>query len=319
MAAYYFFRLWAEHFGSRLLRPSVETAELDFEGCLNTRPAHKDYAGGPANYGVQSGSQGGLRWEATGLQDLSLQLSNFSGDSYPACGDLRPVLPNRTYRLRFEARVAGTFPAGSLLGIGLVDQRGWDATHSGSALDGLEVASDWTRFAGGELVTLPDCPGLLLLFRLQGFSSPASARLEIRHFELVMAEDFPPYRVVTAAASLSEDSSRLFVMLFNKHHQDSQPIELKLTTGRLLEARRWEVTGPALESTNLAGELVRETKSGELCTMAGPQLLRLTLPPHSMTAVEGVLSCRRQRAPLPSLRQRQGDVSPANFASPGAR
>jgi alpha-L-arabinofuranosidase len=304
MAVYYFFRLWAQHFGPRLLQPIVEATVLDFEGCLNTRPAHKDYSGGTANYTVQSGSQGGVHWEAVGLHDLTLQLSGFSGEGYPTCGILRPALPNRTYGLRFEARVAGTFPPGSRLGIGLVDQRGWDATHSGSALDGLEVASDWTSFSGGDMVTLPDCPGILILFRLQGFSSPSSARLEVRNFELIMADDFPPYGVVTAATSLSEDGSKLFAMLFNKHHQDSQTVELKLTNGGLLEVRRWEVTGPAMESTNLAGEVVRETVSGDLCPLISPQSLRLTLPPHSMTALEGVLSPRMNHTPRPTLRKR---------------
>jgi hypothetical protein len=171
-------------------------------------------------------------------------------------------------------------------------------------LDHHKTATDWTTYAGGEMVTLPDCPGLLLLFRLQGFSSPSSARLEIRNLELVLADDFPPYQSVTAAASLSEDGARLFIMLFNKHHQDSQLVEVKVSNGRLFQARRWEVTGPAMESTNLAGDLVRETKSGEPCPLFSPQILRLTLPPHSMTALEGVLSSRRPRTQFSSPRQR---------------
>jgi alpha-L-arabinofuranosidase len=74
---------------------------------------------------------------------------------------------------------------------------------------------------------------------------------------------FPAYKAVTASASLSSDGSRLFVMLFNKHHDRPASVTVRVSGFAAGTAKRWTVTGPRLESTNLGSEEVKETVSGE--------------------------------------------------------
>ena len=47
----------------------------------------------------------------------------------------------------------------------LIDSRGWDATNSGCATQGVEAAGEWRRFSS-QVTTKPGCKGLAAHLRL---------------------------------------------------------------------------------------------------------------------------------------------------------
>jgi alpha-N-arabinofuranosidase len=173
------------------------------------------------------------------------------------------------------------------LGLSLVDSRGWDQTKSGIAVEGIENTPEWKRFEG-VFGVLPDCPGVSAAWRLLSPNGKITGKVELRGLEVtaISRESYPAYVALTASASLSEDDRKLFLIVFNKHH--AEPIEAGIVIAGFTarSARRWTVTGPSLEETNIDEELVRETESG--ANMAPPTAgsFRHVFPARSMTAIE---------------------------------
>jgi len=230
MPAYYFFRLWNNHFGATLLETQVEAPKLEFEGCLDTRPARKEdkdvKESGEVYFSLRPGAGKGHQWQITGKRAMSLKLDRFTGEAYPPFSEFK-VIPGRTYRLSYEARIIGNAVPAAKLGIGLCDLRGWHATRSAIGIEGIDSSHDWNQFTG-TITTLPDADGLFINWRLIGDNTPISAGIEIRSIDVTRVRDFTPYATLTASSSLSSDGRILYLIVFNKHHQEKIAAQVRV-------------------------------------------------------------------------------------------
>lgn len=292
--AYYLFRLWAQHFGRKLVSVQVDSPGLDFEGGVGVvAPAHglvrqvETSSGGNLMDGVplQSSAQTGV---TTSVSDdgvaVAAEISGLSSDAHIPLAVVKGS-KGGLYRVSFEARSSEGL-AGATLGLSVIDSRGWEPYHSGMAIEGAEGARDWRHFEG-LFSSLDDATGVILVWRILPHGASVSGRLDIRNIKVttVHPASFPAYKAVTAAASLSDDGKKLYVVVFNKDSERPATVSIRPAGFVGTSARRWTVTGPRLDSTNLGSEEVKETVSGEAVPVSGG-VLRLTLPPGSMTAVE---------------------------------
>jgi len=269
----------------------VEAPRLAFEGVLRVRPAAGEN-GLPegvdpdrnwlAGLQLSSGQGEGHRGRATAPDSVVLDLDGMTGEAYPLLTTIQPIRPG-SYTLSYEGRTTGDLSGGGF-GLGFCDTRGWDATHSASAVEGVGQAHEWTRFSG-DFSTLQDCPGLMLVWRLRPGDRAMTGRIELRDVRVTPERGAPAYPALTATASLSGDGRTLYLIVFNKHH--AAPIETSIDVSGFpaASARLWTVTGPSLASNNLESEQVKETVSGQPIAVAGGRVT-CTFPAHSMTALE---------------------------------
>jgi alpha-N-arabinofuranosidase len=214
-------------------------------------------------------------------------MEGLTGELYPAIAQVKGA-PGCDYRVTFEARARGEVTR-VRLGLGVIDGRGWEKTLSGIAVEGIEQAEEWRKFEG-VFNTLPDCPGVYVTWRLLSAGAKVSGIVEVRNLKVVALrkESFPAYPAITASASLSADGKKLFLIVFNKDHADDMDTRVRIDGFPARNARRWTVTGPSLESTNLNQELVGATESGLAMAAHGNGEYRHVFPARSMTAVEFV-------------------------------
>lgn len=295
MPAFYLFRLWGRHFGSKLVRATVQSPRIAFEGIPgHTAPARGDtYQPDTvlsaenllAGQTLQAVSGNGYKTETLPDGALRATLTSLSGEHYLPIGKVKGP-PGCVYRITFQAHATGDLSAASL-GLGMGDSRGWDQTHSGIAVEGAQGANNWQPFVG-RFVTLPDSAGTDVIWRLRPGTVPASGTVEIRNLKVnvLTPEHFPAYAAVTSTASLSSDGKTLYVIVFNKHHADAIATSLNVQGFPAHSARRWTVTGPDLAALNTTTETVRETESGVPLAAPVKGLWRQTLPPRSMTGFE---------------------------------
>jgi len=291
MPAYYLYRLWGTHFGTALVAVEVESPRVEFEGLPGqVLPARGDryVPAGPVSgnlvAGLKTGEGAGYRIrEKDGT--LTVILANYTGEAYPLVAEA-PGGAGNDYRVSFEARSKGSL-RNARLGLSLIDLRGWEQTHSGTAVEGLESAGKWTRFEG-LLRSMPGCPGTLVAWRLLSPGAKITGKIELRNLEVtaLSRETCPAYPALTASASLSRDGNTLFLIVFNKHHADAIEATVDIVGFPARTARRWTVTGPSFEATSLDGEQVRETESGMEMGVTEGGSIRHTFPARSMTAVE---------------------------------
>jgi alpha-L-arabinofuranosidase len=287
MAACPLFRLWGSHFGTRLVAVEVEGPRLEFEGAPGVRPATDPplpESEAVATWVSTSGTGEGWSWQVTGENEMELSLEGFQGESYSAFATAE-VEGGRTYTLEFEARLVGSMPEDAVLGLGLVDSRGWEATESGCGADSIGRTGGWAELQCS-VNTLLDADEIVALWRLVNPGGPLTAAVEVRAVRLLAAPTDPPYAALTAAASLSDDGRRLYLMVFNKHHEEPIEASIEIQGFSAAAARCWEVTGPSLEATNLQSPLVAETISGSPAAEVGVAGFDHTFPAHSMTAFE---------------------------------
>jgi len=292
-AAYRCFRLWGRHFGPRWVETRTESPRIEFEGypgfvgpARGDRHVPETAVGGNllAGKAVKPFRGPGWRTEVRSGGTLAAVLEGLTGETFPLLAEVKAP-PGHAYRVSFEARSSGSLGAANL-GLGFVDRRGWEATHSGSAVEGAERVTVWTRFAG-TFQALPDCPGAYLVWRLRAGRSPASGTVEVRYLavEAVRSEAWPAYPALTAAASLAADGKTLFVIVFNRH-REAVPARIPIRGFPAGLARRWTVTGESLVSMNTERDEVRETESGVPTHVSAEGVIACIFPPHSMTAFE---------------------------------
>ena len=103
MPAYYAYRLWGRHFGTRLVRSRFQGPVVEFEGLKNVRPARKPLPQSAVALSIRGGSAKGLRWHTTGERCITAALEGFVGTDYSVIAEVR--LPaGRRCCLEFEAR-----------------------------------------------------------------------------------------------------------------------------------------------------------------------------------------------------------------------
>ena len=294
MPAYWLYRLWGSHFASKpatagkLVETKVHGPRLEFEGCLHVRPARAGFTRGEVDFTPFPGSGRGYRWQATGDRSMVLEVEDFTGEAYPEFARAE-VPPGRTAKLSFECRTTGEVDPTGKFGLGMIDARGWHATRSGLGVDDIQESRSWEKH-GGAMVTLPDCPGMVLNWRLICKDVPITTKIEVRDVRVTLEPDFPPYAALTACASLSPASPRdgrvLYLIVFNKHHAEDLTASVKIAGTEVASGRFWQVTGPSLAETNLGEERVRETESGTPVARIERGSFTHTFPKHSMTAFE---------------------------------
>lgn len=289
MPAYHLFRLWHQHFGTRLLNVQTQSPTLAFEGYGGTglaspEPELQSLAVLPLQLRAPASAKG-FRLDIASDRELSVALAGYSGDAYPVLATL-PARGGCGYRVRAEARLEGRVPPGVVLGLGLSDSRGWDQTFSACGAEGAEAATDWLPLSA-DLATLPDCSSLALVLRLRaGKETLAPATLHLRNLTVERLPAFPPYPVLTAAASLDDAGQTLYLIVFNKHPQHPLRTVVSLADGSGLAARQWTVTGPNLLADNRDGGTQVGEKISGAPVAATPEGFALELPPYSMTALE---------------------------------
>ncbi|HEX2949935.1 MAG TPA: alpha-L-arabinofuranosidase C-terminal domain-containing protein [Armatimonadota bacterium] len=296
MPAYYLFRLWAQHFGTKLVTVHVTSPRVSFDGVNGVRAAYGNtYQPGKVlgtnlldlktiNPVSGAGYSTELRPDGT----LVATFNQLSTETYPEFAVINAPKTGLGYKITFEARATGNVK-NSVIGLGLCDKRGWTATSSAIAVEGMQSVADWTKFEGA-FNTLPDCPGTSVLWRLRvNKATPVTGTIEVRNLKVTAYESshFAAYEAVTSSASTSADGKTLYLMIFNKHMTDDIPVQVSVKhLNGIASVRRWMVTGPSLSALNFDKEEVREVESGVSMPLPQAGLLKYTAPARSMTAIE---------------------------------
>lgn len=295
--AFHLFQLWRNHFGTDLIAVSVISPEKDFEGGYGIPPCHPVSQSKHDNepmavpfvlanqQGKGTGMGKGFEWfpENGGIV---LELKEFTGSAYPEIGRFY-AKPGCVYRISYEGKmVDGTKEISAILGMGLVDSRGWVKTGSAVSAEGMNKAVDWKHFSG-KMITVPGCNKVQILFRLRGGKQPVTATAMIRDIKIEeLPESLPPYPVITAVSSVSADRKIIYLVVFNKDLENPIKTNIEVKDKSVSKARIWTVTGPAT-GTNTEGkqEVGLKVDGGTIpeVTQSG---FSCELPPCSMSVVE---------------------------------
>lgn len=296
--AFPLYRLWGQHFGRTLVDVQVDTPRAAFEGMAGVRQAEgeRDQPSRPLatlvpkQWTLQELNRHGCRagFETNGV--LSIRLDGVTRAAYPTLAVLTPP-PGVTgcdYRLSYEGRFQPDPDSGSaVLGLGLCDMRGWEATHSAIAVTGAQAARAWQPF-DGLFHARPDAPGVTISARIEELSGAVRGLLELRNIVTTAStrETCAGYALVTATASLSEDGRTLYLIAFNKSLTEALDTQIRVHGFRPATAAVWQVQAASMTAT----DGVVETLHGSPVQLDAAGF-SLTLPAHSMTAVE----CRMVR------------------------
>ncbi len=284
---FYVHWLYAKHFGDLCVASTCRCPAAEFGGfsrVARCRGNERIHGGVPLSGNLLSEvtfkptRTTGCTLEQT-RRGLAVAVSNLARDAYPAFAQL-PAKPNTEYRFDGEVRVIGESKLS--FGVQIGDGRGWPATRSARAQDGLEIFREWRAF---QLTypSLADTRSVQLAVRLRGTHSGPVVRMEMRRLRLleVQREQFPAVPLLTVNASKSADGRKLFAMVINRSPDRDLSAGLSLSDFRPAAGRTWTLTGPTLHATN--------EKDPNICTV-GERVLRdlevVTLPARSMTAIE---------------------------------
>jgi alpha-N-arabinofuranosidase len=312
MPPYYLFRLWGEHFGDVLVDVAVAGPKVTFEGFGSvspsigraSRPEERMadvnlYEKGrlltsPAGSGRKYDAAAGVQW--TGRDDgvLEFRLNSVRNHQYQDFAlvqrgaipkKYRPDVFGIRYRVTFEAEwkpAPGTGPA--MLGMSLMDGRGWKVAGSAAEIHGIEQATAGWKTFSMTYTPLKDTPSLLLTGRFLAGSDPVSGVVRIRNIRIEpwRSSTVPTYDGLTAAASRSADGKTLYLMVFNKMLDEKLPARIRLEGFDAASAHYWEVNGPDIGAV----DDVKETVSGKALRLGRAGEVRHVFPAHSMTALE---------------------------------
>ncbi len=291
------YKLWARHFGAQLIQVDADSPQGEFPGAGSEEASWG--AAAEDRRLIQAvdldpySSIAAAMWpRVLNVQireqkaDVTVHLDHLNRSVYPTLASIpRPTVDPGTpveFSVSFDARFvpdpgSGTVP----MGIGLMDSRGWNQTHSGIGVDG--ITTDWKHFDGTyrleEQTTRVD-----LTARLIAQGSNVSGKLQVSHLavtEYVSAHD-AAYPLLTASASISSDDSTIYLMVLNKSANEAIPTTIRLADTAAKSARYWEVNGPGLDATRGVGEVA----SGLMLPLEGAAVLHHVFPAHSMTAIE---------------------------------
>jgi alpha-N-arabinofuranosidase len=295
--AFLLYELWAQHFGSQLVRVDVLSPRAEFPGAGSELAARGD-ASEPRRQLQQidldqySSLVGSLWPKLLNVQiqrqnsDFTIHLQNLTHSIFPLLAriprpDVSPGTPLE-FTMSFDAKFTPD-PGGdtSPMGIGLIDSRGWNQTHSGIGLD--TITTDSHHFDGTYQLTA-QTPSVDLSARLMADGKNVSGTLQIQHLQvaaIVSAHD-AAYPLVTSSASTSSDGKKLYLMVFNKSANDLIPMDVRLAGFSAAKAQYWEVSGPSLDATS--GVSISQT--GAPLSLSNATTATHVFPPHSMTAIE---------------------------------
>ncbi len=295
--AFQLYELWAQHFGSRLVKLDVDSPRGGFAGA-GSEPASSGNTAepkrslGPIDVGQYSSLVGSMWPKLLNVDiqrhdsDFTIHMQNLNQSIFPLLARIpRPnVDPNIPVELTVEFDAKFTPDPGSnvaQMGIGLIDSRGWAQTHSGIGLD--DITTTMKHFSGTYQLN-SQTPSVDLSARLIAGGKNVTGTLEVHNLVLtaaVSAHDVA-YPLLTSSASISPDGRKLYLIVFNKSDSASIPTAIHLASFRAAKAEYWEVNGPALAALNG----VTETQQAAPVTLSGASEASHVFPAHSMTAIE---------------------------------
>jgi alpha-N-arabinofuranosidase len=295
--AFPLYELWAQHFGSQLVKVDVQSPRAEFPGAGSEMAARGNVSEPRRQIQQidldQYSSLAGALWpKLLNVQiqrqhgDFTIHLQNLSRSIYPLLARIpRPDVPPGT-PLEFTASFDAKFmpdPGSETppLGIGLMDSRGWSQSHSGIGIEG--ITNDWKHFDGAYQLTA-QTPSVDLTARLMADGKNVSGTLQVHNLvvtDFISAHD-AAYPLLTSSASTSSDGKKVFLVVFNKSATDSIPTDIHLTGFSAARAQYWEVNGPSLDSTSGVGI----TQQGAALPLSNAATANHVFPAHSMTAIE---------------------------------
>ncbi|MBI4978141.1 MAG: hypothetical protein HZC28_11700 [Spirochaetes bacterium] len=274
LPAYYTFRLWGQHFGTELLE--IKTAPPKFEAKI------ANIIDTPA-FNLEEQSTDQYTFRVTGKDAFTVDIHGVKSDQYPEF-IAAAVSPMSTYEVSFKARVTGD-PENFVLGLGVMDKRGWTATKSAIGIEGIETKRDWYEFKG-EYNTLPNATGISILGRLRGTSAAGiKASIEVKDLRVVR-KPMKPYDLLTASASRAADGKTLYLIVFNKSALNNITTRIAVNGVSIASGKAWQVNAPELDNKDGGKESARETLSGAAVEGISGGSFNAVLPAHSMTAYE---------------------------------
>jgi alpha-N-arabinofuranosidase len=291
------YELWARHFGSQLLKVDVEAPRAEFSGAGSEIAARGSVA--EPRRQIQridldqySSLVGSLWPKLLNVQiqrrnsDLTIHLQNLSRNIYPLLARIpRPeVDPGAQveFSVSFDAKLTPDSGSDTApMGIGLIDSRGWDQTHSGIGVD--SITTDWKHFEATYRLDA-QTPSVELSARLMAEGKNVTGTLQVNNLvvaDFVSAHD-PAYPLLTSSASTSSDGRKVYLIVFNKSAGDSIPTSIHLEGFSAAKAQYWAVNGPGLGSTNG----VTQTEQAAPLPLNNASIATHVFPAHSMTAIE---------------------------------
>jgi alpha-N-arabinofuranosidase len=291
------YELWAQHFGTQLLKVDVQSPRAEFPGAGSILAAMGNVSE-PRRQVQQidldrySSLVGSLWPKLLNVQiqrqnsDFTIHLQNLSHSIYPLLAriprpDASPGTPLE-FTVSFDAKFtpdpgSDTSP----MGIGLMDSRGWAQTHSGIGLDA--ITTDSKHFEGTYQLTA-QTPNVDLIARLMADGKNVSGTLQVHNMvvaDYVSAHD-AAYPLLTSSASASPDGKKIYLIVFNKSESSPIRADIHLTGFPASRAQYWEVNGTSLDSTSG----VTAAEDGVELRLSNPITAGHVFPAHSMTAVE---------------------------------
>jgi len=294
------YKLWAQHFGSQLLKVDVRAPQAEFPGVGSEEAATGSTSTARRQIQVvdlneYSPALGVLWPKLLNVQiqrqnsNFTIHLQNLTRSIYPGLARIpRPSILAPTpveFSVSFDAKFvpdpgSDTAP----MGIGLMDTRGWSATHSGIGVDG--ITTNLKHFDATYRLN-PQTPGVDLQARLVADGKNVSGTLQVQNLRVasfVAAHD-AAYPLLTSSASVSSDGAKLYVIVFNKSASTLIQAAVRLVAFPAAKAQYWELDGPGLDATALT-----QTPRGAMLPLNTPSTLTHAFPPHSMTAIEFISS-----------------------------
>jgi alpha-N-arabinofuranosidase len=295
--AFPLYELWAQHFGAQLVKVDVQSPRAEFPGA-GSEMAARGNVSEPRRQIQQidldqySSLVGSLWPKLLNVQiqrqnsDFTIHLHNLSRSIYPLLARIpRPDGAAGTpleFTVSFDAQFtpdpgSDTAP----MGIGLMDSRGWNQTHSGIGVD--DITTSWKHLEGSYSLT-DQTPNVDLTARLIADGKNVSGVLQVRNLavsDFASAHD-ASYPLLTSSASTSADGKKVYLIVINKSASESIPADIHLAGFSAAKAQYWEVNAPRLDSTSG----VTETAQGADFHPGNPGATTHLFPAHSMTAIE---------------------------------
>jgi alpha-N-arabinofuranosidase len=291
------YRMWAEHFGSKLVRVEIQSPRAEFSGA-GSEEADLGSIAEPRRQ-IQkfdldrySSFFGTTLPKLVNVQiqlqksDLTIRLQSLNRSIYPTLARIpRPEVAPGTqveFSLSFDARFAPD-PGSNIatIGLGLMDSRGWNQTHSGIGVDA--ITTDWKHFDATYRLN-PQTTSVDVSARLMADGKNVSGTLQVHNLAVTgfVSPHDTAYPLLTSSASASSDGNTIYLVVINKSASDSIPATIHLRGFSAVQARYWELNGPGLESTNS----VAETVHGAAFPLTATDTSTRVFPAHSMTAIE---------------------------------
>ncbi len=284
--AYWVFWLYARHFGDVLVESKVDCAGYETSGGLTVMPA----SGKPVDFQLFPADllpeqkwniwqvAGAVTAQADGI--LTVDIQTDADLNYYHAQKSMPVQPSTTYRLTAEIRFEGPATAqGGYVQIG--DARGWDATHSSAWTETVKYP-DWVLVTA-DYTTLTDTKSLSIQARrLGGAGSKCKICIRNVRVQKIIPANVGAVPYLSVNASKSSDGKKIYLMIVNKNLTEAIPASIKVPGAQTAAA--WCLNGPSIDAVNEKNP--DNVRVAELAMSTHAVWLDITLPAHSMTAVE---------------------------------